>query len=80
MDKRFGPGRELAWLGRSLALPNRRLARSRNHRQRADDARRLITTDNSQRTTDKPAMQMTEDIIRNVVQEVLAQMGNGAAL
>lgn len=25
-------------------------------------------------------MQMTEDIIRNVVQEVLAQMGNGAAL
>jgi aldehyde dehydrogenase len=26
------------------------------------------------------AMQMTEDIIRNVIQEVLAQMGNGAAL
>jgi aldehyde dehydrogenase len=25
-------------------------------------------------------MQMTEDLIRNVVQEVLAQMGNGAAL
>ena len=28
--------------------------------------------------TTVPAMQMTEDIIRNVVQEVLAQMGNGA--
>ena len=30
--------------------------------------------------TTVPAMQMTEDIIRNVVQEVLAQMGNGAVL
>ncbi len=27
-----------------------------------------------------PAMQMTEDLIRNVVQEVLSQMGNGAVL
>src|SRR4051794_35085233 len=39
------------------------------------------TNDKGQRTRKTvSAMQMTEDFIRNVVQEVLAQMGNGSAL